>query len=152
MFNLKIYLVGLFFWLSLGAFAQSDEAIIKEIIKADHESFWNLDFDTWTTFYAHTPDVYFSMNNKYRWIGWKEVYKGFKASFDSRSQNPEKASFVGTFEDFHIKISGDLAWVVCTELHSGEPVFWQHRVFEKIDGEWKTIALSLINIRKKNKD
>ena len=59
MFNLKIYLVGLFFWLSLGAFAQSDEAIIKEIIKADHESFWNKDFETWTTFYAHTPDVYF---------------------------------------------------------------------------------------------
>ncbi len=126
------------------AFAQDDEAQLKELVKLDNQYFYELDFDAWTTNYVHDSVVYFSMatpNTVYAWVGWEQVRKGFKDNFDSR----EKDSSEGfTFEDLIIYIHQDVAWLSCTEKRNGNPLFRQHRFLRKVNDQWKTVGLSLV--------
>lgn len=129
--------------------AQGDQEIIKGIIVKSNQSFYTLNYDAWAANVAQTPYTYFSMatpGGSFRWRGWEAISKGFREDFEKRkSQPPSKAVF--TFEDYDIHINGNMAWVNCTEIADGNPVFWHHRVFEKIDGQWKVIALNLVLIK-----
>jgi hypothetical protein len=60
-------------------------------------------------------------------------------------QMPKADNVKTTFSNYVVRVSGNVAWAAFDQSNDGGLPFHEVRCMEKIDGEWKIIASSVIN-------
>ena len=81
-------------------------------------------------------------------VGWEEISSGFKEAIEN---NPESDGSKEVKTNYKIKVYGESAWAVFdNDLYNSEGELTNKSIhvefLEKVDGEWKIVYLSIINI------
>ncbi|MBS1490779.1 MAG: hypothetical protein JSS93_09650 [Bacteroidetes bacterium] len=128
------------------AFAQTDEAAIKEVIAQETYSYFTVNRKNWEDCWLKVPYAYWSYSDS-TWAsfvdGWDAINKNFDNYF--KTAKPSRAEI--TNEWSYIKIYGNSAYVrfvqkVKDQIDHDDTS--QVRVMEKKGGKWKVVCVSAV--------
>jgi hypothetical protein len=128
----------------------SDEAQIRQLIERETKAFFEIDYATWASCWAHVPHAFWSFadtTDVNYFSGWDNINRGFANYF--RTSKPSTATI--DREWISIKIYGNGAYARFIQLvndNSMRPPQEEVRVLEKINGVWKIVCVSVIAIEK----
>ena len=133
--------------LSVGL-AQTDEDVIKKVLRSETEGFFKRNKAEWANAWAHTPYIHFAANlygGDFMLIkGWQNLEKQFTNQFKSQKVT-DKVTVQNANYTFHK--NGDMAFVAYDQTlvdSHGKTTSKESRVLEKINGQWKIINVTAL--------
>jgi tetratricopeptide (TPR) repeat protein len=132
--------------ISFFSFAQSaEEENIKKTLQAEADAVYKGDFDAWSNFWQHNPNVTSSFTTSvghFETKGWDSLAARMQRNFKNR-KNPLKMKL----DSFYIETSGNMARVEYKQIYP-LPIndlfpFKQnssYRVMVKENNQWKTVS------------
>ena len=130
----------------------NDVEAIKSLIEKETTAFFEIDYETWASSWAHTPYAFWSFadtTDVNSFSGWENINAGFREYF--QTAKPSKAKIQRSWHD--IKVFGNGAYARFTQQVSDNTVRQPQaeiRVLEKINGAWKIVCVNVIAIEKEN--
>ena len=137
---------------SVEAQKNNDVEAIKSLIEKETLAFFEIDYQTWSSSWAHTPYAFWSFadtTDVNSFSGWDGINAGFKEYF--MTAKPSKAKIERTWHD--VKIYGNGAYARFTQQvrdNTLRPPQAEVRVLEKINGAWKIVCVNVIAVQKDN--
>lgn len=126
--------------------AQSgDEGAITEVIYQDTKAFFSGDWETWQTGFAHVDYLYgvaAAASGPVRAQGWEAAKKLLQPAIE---ENGKKDVRSFSQENMTIRVNGNMALAFFDQTNPNGSQSWEHRVLEKIDGDWKIVSVVSVN-------
>src|SRR5215210_4427801 len=147
----KIMFSTLMVCISFFSFAQSaDQENIKKTLQAEADAFYKGDFDAWSNFWQHNPNVTFSFTSSsghFSSKGWDSLAARTQRNFKNRRE-PARTKM----DSFNIQTNGNMAWVEYKQIYppaSTNDLFpfkenRSYRVMVKENDQWKTTSYIII--------
>ena len=122
-----------------------EQEAIKKVCLDETQAFYNLDYDTWSTYHVQSADEQLAWNNPDGSFGsqsgWDTISKGMKEWF----QSAQKENWKSTSDNFNFVIHGDMAFVsYSTDSQNSDGKKLQNRDYKtllKIKGQWKLLSV-----------
>ncbi len=127
------------------------EAIIA-VIEEETDAYVHRDYERWANTYVQdeTNIRLSASSTEYNYVvGWDDLNSSFKEAFE---ETTEQRQVKGVKTNYKIKVFGNAAWAVCDEkfvnIETGKDLgnLIEARVLEKVNGEWKMVFLSYVNV------
>ena len=127
------------------------EAILK-VLQAESEAFWNKDFDSYASHWAHEDYIrtigWWQAGGVTVVEGWEERGRRTKAHMEESPEANETATEVRR-KNVNLRIYDEVAWMTFDQygIDTGDTLMdmaglsLETRIFEKKDGQWKIVYL-----------
>ncbi|MDZ7689787.1 MAG: nuclear transport factor 2 family protein [Balneolaceae bacterium] len=130
---------------------QNEEQKIRQVIDRATHAFGQGDFEEWSSHWMHTDGVLFTYAGSEEFNhfkGWEELGKTMQETMSSLAETRKTDPMVER-NNFHYEITNEMAWVYFNQHDNlGETTLdkFETRVLKKVDGTWKIMHVSVIEV------
>jgi tetratricopeptide (TPR) repeat protein len=134
-----------FIFITFIAYAQTEDAAIKNVLKMETESYFKRDLQTWTSLWVHDGQVnrnFISRFGLFTNNGWDSIAALRERMF---KEDPKPVPIQLKNTNYTIRSNGNIAWVEYDQdlfypgldTSNGSGVSREYRVLVKQNGQWK---------------
>lgn len=129
---------------------KKEEEAIKAVIENETNSYYAKNYDQQIKSFLQDENLIVLVSSKKRYVyvvGWEELSQHIKENYEKDPLPRERCQFT----NYNIKVYKESAWVVFDEIVlNNDNVFLKKitnvRFLKKVDGKWKIVYLSHVNI------